>query len=153
MKINANYEVPTNSAATYNLLTDPEVLILTVPGLKSLEPIGDNAYAAVLELGIKAVKGKYKGTVKLVEPVVGEQFRLIMDGQGPLGFVQQDMLIKLEAMSETQTKVYCDGVATIGGVGAGIGQRKMSGVASLIMGQFFKAINKKVINQEVNVNS
>jgi carbon monoxide dehydrogenase subunit G len=151
MKISGTYEIPTDSTTAFQLLTNPDVLVRTVPGLNSLHSIDENVYSAELEVGIKAVKGRYKGTVKLVDPVIGEQFRLIMDGQGPLGFVQQDMLIKLEQISENQTKVICDGEATVGGVVAGIGQRMMSGVASLLMGQFFKALGKEA--KAVNVGS
>lgn len=143
MKVSGTYELPTNSATAYQLLTDPDVLVRTMPGLKSLQSIGDNIYAAELEVGIKMVKGRYKGTVKLVDAVEGEQFRLIMDGQGPLGFVQQEMLIKLEQVGDNQTNVICEGEATVGGVVAGIGQRMMSGVASLLMGQFFSAMKKE----------
>ncbi len=139
MKVSGTYELPTNSATAYQLLTDPDVLIRTMPGLKSLQAIDDNTYSAELEVGIKMVKGRYKGTVKLFDAVEGEQFRLSMDGQGPLGFVQQEMLIKLEQVADNRTNVICEGEATVGGVIAGIGQRMMSGVASLLMGQFFLA--------------
>lgn len=143
MKVSGTYELPTNAATAYQLLTDPDVLVRTMPGLKSLNSVGDQTYSAELEVGIKMVKGRYKGTVKLVDCVAGEQFRLIMEGQGPLGFVQQDMLVKLEQISEHQTHVICDGEATVGGVVAGIGQRMISGVASLLMGQFFTAMKKE----------
>ncbi|WP_044894388.1 CoxG family protein [Bacillus alveayuensis] len=152
MKINATHEVPTNASTTFKLLIDPDVLVRTVPGLKTLQLIGDNEYAAELELGIKAVKGHYKGTVKLVDVVDGEEFRLLMDGQGKLGFVQQDILIKLEQVSNDQTIVNCDGVATIGGVLAGVGNRMLGGVAKLLMGQFFKALSKEASNYN-NVNA
>ncbi|ALS23975.1 MULTISPECIES: CoxG family protein [Paenibacillus] len=143
MKVSGTYELPTNSATAYQLLTDPDVLIRTMPGLKSLQAIDDNTYSAELEVGIKMVKGRYKGTVKLFDAVEGEQFRLSMDGQGPLGFVQQEMLIKLEQVADNRTNVICEGEATVGGVIAGIGQRMMSGVASLLMGQFFSAMKKE----------
>lgn len=143
MKVSGTYELPTNSVTAYQLLTDPDVLVRTMPGLKSLQSIGDNIYDAELEVGIKMVKGRYKGTVKLVDAVEGERFRLIMDGQGPLGFVQQDMLIRLEQVADNQTNVICEGEATVGGVIAGIGQRMMTGVASLLMGQFFSAMKKE----------
>jgi carbon monoxide dehydrogenase subunit G len=150
MKISVTHEIPANSITTFELLTNPDVLVRTVPGLKSLHLIEENVYGAELEVGIKAIKGRYKGTVKLVDAVKGEQFRLIMDGQGPLGFVQQDMLVKLEQISENQTKVNCDGEATVGGKIAGVGQRVISGVASLLMGQFFKALKKEAIVLSVN---
>lgn len=145
MKISAIHEIPANPVKTFEMLTDPDVLVRTVPGLNSLQSIGENVYSAELEVGIKAVKGRYKGTVKLVDAISGEQFRLVMDGEGPLGFVHQDMIIKLEPISENETKVNCEGEATVGGVVAGIGQRMLSGVASLLMGQFFKALKKEAI--------
>ncbi|SFJ30229.1 SRPBCC family protein [Thermoflavimicrobium dichotomicum] len=148
MKISGTYEIPTNSTTVFQLLTNPDVLERTVPGLKSLHLIEDNIYDADLEMGLPTVKGRYKGTVKLVDAVIGEHFRLIMEGQGPLGFVQADVLIKLEQISENQTKVDCEGEATIGGVVAGIGQRMISGVASFLMGQFFKAIRKEASKAE-----
>ncbi|GGG13627.1 CoxG family protein [Paenibacillus abyssi] len=143
MKVNGTYDIPANAITTYELLTDPDVLVRTMPGLKSLKSIGDNHYEAELEVGISVVKGRYKGTVKLEDEIAGEQFRLVMNGQGPLGFVEMNMFVQLEQTSDQQTKVHCEGEASVGGVVAGIGQRMMSGVASMLMGQFFTAMRKE----------
>jgi uncharacterized protein len=146
VKISGTYDIPTNAASAFQLLTNPEVLVRTVPGLKSLQATGENLYDAVLEVGISMIKGRYTGTVKMVDAAPGEHFRLVMDGQGPLGFVQMDMFIKLEPISANQTNVHCEGDATVGGVVAGVGQRMISGVASLLMGQFFGAMIKEAKN-------
>jgi uncharacterized protein len=152
MKISGTYELPTNSTTAYRLLTDPDVLVRTVPGLKSLKLIEENVYDAELEIGIAMIKGRYKGSVKMTDAVVGEHYRLIVEGQGPIGFVQTEVLIKLEQVSENQTEVICEGEAQIGGVVAGIGQRMISGVASMLMGQFFNAVRKEA-SKAANVNN
>lgn len=142
MQLKGHKLIEASPALCYRLLTDPEVLVRTMPGLKRMEPVGDNTYAADLEMGVAAIRGKYAGTMAIEEPVEGSSYRLVMDGQGPGGFVSINMRVTFQEAEKGCDVVY-EGEAKVGGTVAGVGQRMLSGVASFIMNQFFTAVGKE----------
>lgn len=145
MRLNGRVTVPADPKTTYELLTDPEVLTQAMPGLKSLAPIdsgpGAVNYSADMEVGVAAIKGKYNGTMSVIDPEPGVGYRLAVSGQGPGGFVEISLQIHLTGAANG-TDVGYDGEAKVGGTIAGVGQRMMSGVASLLLKQFFQGIGK-----------
>lgn len=143
MQLKGHKEVETTPEVCYGLLTDPEVLVRTMPGLKRLEPQGENRYQADLEMGVAAIRGKYAGTVVIEEPVVGQSYRLLMEGQGSGGFVNVDMVVRFQN-TDSGCDIQYEGEAKIGGTVAGVGQRMLSGVAAFIVNQFFGNIAKEV---------
>lgn len=142
MQLDGHKTIPTTPDKTYELLTNPEVLVRTMPGLKRLTPLDDGRYEAEMEMGVAAIRGHYDGWMKFEDPVIGQSYRLRMEGQGPGGFVNVDMAVTLSEVSGG-TELHYSGQAKVGGTVAGVGQRMLSGVASFIMGQFFGAIAKE----------
>ncbi len=136
-------EVPVERA--YDIMTDPEVLIRTMPGLQSLTPREPGVFDAQLELGVAAIKGRYTGEVRMVDADPPRSYRMVMEGQGPKGFVSVNMLVTLTAAEDNPsfTDLHYEGEARVGGAVAGVGQRVLAGVASLIMGKFFSALAKE----------
>lgn len=142
MKLDGHKVIPTTPAKAYGLLIDPEVLVRTMPGLKSLIPSGENVYKAEMEMGVAAIKGKYSGEMRMEDMVEGLSYRLRMHGQGPGGFVDVNMTVSLSPASGGADLHY-QGDANVGGTVAGVGQRVLSGVANIIIGQFFTAMAKE----------
>lgn len=126
----------------YRLLTDPDVLVRTMPGLKRMTAREDGTYEAEMEMGVAAIRGRYSGTLAIQDRVEGTSYRLVMDGQGPGGFVNVNLSVRFDAVPEGCDVSY-DGEAKVGGTVAGVGQRMISGVASFIMNQFFSNIAKE----------
>lgn len=123
-------------AICYRLLTEPQLLMKTMPGLKSLSRTEDGKYRAELTMGVAAIKGQYAGVMSIEDAVPSESYRLMLEGQGPGGFVQVNMVVRFQ-----ENKRGCDiayeGEAKVGGTVAGVGQRMLSGVVTFIMNQFF----------------
>ena len=142
MNLKGHKVVEASPALCYQLLTDPEVLVRTMPGLKRMEPIGGNKYTADLEMGVAAIRGRYAGTLEIQDAVEGQSYRLVMDGQGSGGFVNVNMKVGFQPIEKGCDVTY-EGEAKIGGTVAGVGQRMLSGVASFIMNQFFSAVAKE----------
>lgn len=92
-------------------------------------------------MGVAAIRGRYQGEMQILDPDPPHAYRLKMKGQGPGGFVDVELETRLEALPEG-TRVTYRGVAQIGGKVAGVGQRLIGGVASMILGQFFGGIEK-----------
>ena len=51
----------------YAALTDPAVLVRTLPGCQRLEQVGPDSYDATLAAGVGSIKGLFDGHVRLTE--------------------------------------------------------------------------------------
>ncbi|HYG60872.1 MAG TPA: carbon monoxide dehydrogenase subunit G [Symbiobacteriaceae bacterium] len=129
--------------AVWAALNDPAVLQACTPGCKQLTATGEDSFAAVLELGIAAIKGQYKGSLQIAEKQAPVAYRLMIRGEGGPGFVSSSLLISL-AEHEQGTLLTYEGTADVGGTIARVGQRVLGGVAKLLMGQFFSALAGQV---------
>jgi carbon monoxide dehydrogenase subunit G len=143
--LNGEVVLPAPPTNVYQVLTDPEGLLKTMPGLKSLTPDGPNRYRAVLEVGVAAVRGRYSGVMEITEADPPHHYRLKMNGQGPGAFVTIDMTVDIVDAPEKpgSSLLRHQGTAQVGGTMAGVGQRVMGGVASMILSQFFQAVGRE----------
>ncbi len=144
MKVDGHKRIAASREETYRMLTDPSVLVRTMPGLKALVLVEDGSYAAEMEMGVASIKGKYQGRMEIIDQVPAESYRLVMNGQGPGGFVTVTMLVSFESQ-DADTEVVYSGEAQVGGTVAGVGQRMLSGVAGYIVNQFFTSIAKEAM--------
>ena len=143
MRLEGSKAFPTAPQATYELITNPDAISRAMPGLKELRVVSENSYEARMEVGVAGIKGVYDGTLEMADIVPGESYRLLLKGEGPMGFMDADVSISLAAMEDDKTNVAYAGEAKVGGTVAGVGQRMLSGVAKLIINQFFNALVKE----------
>lgn len=141
MKVEGKVKFDAPVQKVWDVLQDPESLRSAVPGVQSLEQVGDNEYEATLKLGVAAIKGTYSAKVKIYDQVEPKSYRLGISGEGGPGFVNVDGSLELEDHGSTTT-VHYDFDAQVGGAVAAVGQRMLGGVAKLMMGQFFGAMQK-----------
>jgi carbon monoxide dehydrogenase subunit G len=125
------------------MLNDPAFLKACLPGCESLEATGPDRYQATLTVGIAAVKGKYTGTVALLEKEPPQRFTMRVEGKGTGGFMQGTGQLEL-AEDPQGTKVTYQGDVQVGGPIASIGQRLLDGAAKMMVGQFFTAVNNQL---------
>ena len=141
MHLSGEKVFPTTPLETYQLLTDPSVITKAMPGLKSLEPESETRFKAQMEVGVAGIKGSYDGELEMADIAPGEHYRLLIKGEGSMGFMESDVTVTLTADGDG-TKVPYDGEAKVGGKVAGVGQRMLSGVAKLLVNQFFNGVLK-----------
>jgi len=127
------------------VLTDPDVLRRTLPGCQRFEPRPDGGNDITMSIGIAAVKGIYTGTVYMLNENPPNSYTLRLSAKGGVGFVSGhgDFVLSPGA-NPTQTTLNYTGEAQVGGKIAGVGQRLVQAGANLVIGQFFKAIEKEV---------
>lgn len=142
MQLKGHKMIEASPAVCFQLFSNPEVLVRTMPGLKNLEPLDDGTYKADMEMGVAAIRGKYSGTMAMHDVEQDAGYRLVMNGQGPGGFVNVDLKVSFQSAGSGCDVVY-EGEAKVGGTVAGVGQRMLSGVASFIMNQFFNNVAKE----------
>ncbi len=143
MEIKGDKLVKSPPDVVWAALNDHEVLARSTPGCQLLEPTGDSTYKVVVELGVAAVKGRYDGEVRIFDVVPDSSYRVSVDGTGALGFMKADGQISLEPEgADTRVRYLMD--AQIGGNLAGVGQRVVGGVAKMLAGKFFSALEKEL---------
>src|SRR5206468_2493871 len=104
---------------------------------------GENEYSGEINVGIAAVKGLYKGRVKLDDLQAPKHYRIVVDGKGKQGFIKGTGALDLEA-NGAQTLLRYEGDAQIGGPLASVGQRMIDGAAKTMLAQFFTAMEAEV---------
>ncbi len=125
----------------YAALTDPAVLVRTIPGCERLEQTGPDAYTMTVSAGVAAIKGTYAGEVLLSDQQPPHAFVLKASGSGAPGTVEAVARIGLTPGADGTTTVGYDADAVIGGMVGGVGQRVLTGVARRMAGEFFAAVD------------
>jgi carbon monoxide dehydrogenase subunit G len=126
----------------WRTIQDKEVLKRTLPGCKSFVEVEDNVFESELGISIGPVKGVFTGNVKQLDKNEPEFYRLLVTGKGKPGEIDAEADM---ALTETEegTVLLCQAEVRLTGILASVGQRVMSGVAKVVIGQFFKDIDKE----------
>src|SRR5256714_5318823 len=148
MKIDATYELDAPRERVYAALIEPEVLRRAIPGCESLEQTSDNTYMATMKAGVGAIKGTFKGEVRLEDMRPPEHYRIVVQGKGAMGFAKGSADFDLEER-DGGTLIKYSGEMQIGGTIAGVGQRVSPGAAKMMASQFFSKLEAEVKNREI----
>lgn len=144
MQIEYQQEYPAPAEVVWNVLLDPEILARHLPGCKRLDPEGDGAYLATLEIGLGPVRGTYTGKVAVKDLHPHSSYRLLVEGGGGPGQVKGEGVIQLVPTGHGSTLLRCVGDATVTGTLAAVGQRLLGTVARMIMGSFFNGMGTEI---------
>ncbi len=131
----------------WQLLLDTDAIRNDLPGVKEFRQVGEDEFEATMSIGVGAIKGTYSGKVKLSDQEPITRYRLTVEGSGRPGFLKGDGVIQLEE-KEGSTLVTYNGQAQVGGMIASVGQRLVMASAQLVIGQFFKAMERQLGRSE-----
>jgi len=143
MRVSGTKHFQAGLKETYQLLTNPDAIVRAMPGLKSMKQRTELLYDAEIEVGVAGIKGSYLGTLEMKDVSPPNHYTLAVKGEGPMGFMESDVVVRLTATDDGGTDVNYDGEAKVGGTVAGVGQRVLAGVAKLLINQFFNGIAKE----------
>src|SRR5690349_24950790 len=121
MKVEGAYTFPGQPEQVWALLLDPESLRQCIPGVETLTETSPDHFDAVMQVGVAAIKGTYKGKVAIVDKQAPTQYTLAVEGSGGPGFVKGTARISLEPEGEAATRVSVEGDGQVGGMLAGVG--------------------------------
>jgi uncharacterized protein len=144
MELSGKHTFDAPQAAVWHVLTDPDALGRSLPGCQKFDLQPDGAYAITLTIGIAAIKGTYNGTVQMLNEKPPDSYTLKMSAKGGVGFVEGRGDFKLAPDGDDKTLLTYTGEAHVGGKVAGLGQRVVHAGANLVIGQFFRAMEKEV---------
>jgi len=139
LKISGSYAVPTGRERAYWLLQDPAVLAKCMPGTDHLEKVGDDEYAMKMKMAIASIGGLFTGKVRIADQHPPNSFKLIVEGNGKIGFVRGEGLLNLVPQGQS-TEVNYEGNVQVGGTIAGVGQRLLDTTAKMIIKKFFEKL-------------
>jgi carbon monoxide dehydrogenase subunit G len=146
MKIEGTHQLNAPRDRVYQALVDPEVLQRCIPGCERLEKTAENTYSATIRAGIGAIKGIFKGTVRLEDMRPPEHYRIVVEGKGGPGFVKGSGDLDLETQGEGTLIKYM-GDLQVGGTIASVGQRMIQGTAKMMASQFFTALEAEATTE------
>src|SRR6185436_4166449 len=143
MKIESTYEIHAPRERVFAALVEPEVLQRAIPGCESLEKTGENTYNASIKAGVGSIKGTFKGQVRLEDMRPPEHYRIVVEGQGAVGFAKGAADFDLEE-KDGGTLIRYSGEMQTGGTIAAVGQRMIQGAAKMMAAKFFAALEAEV---------
>ena len=141
MKLHGSYEFDTAPERVWQILTDPEALRSCIPGCEKMDALGNNEYAASVSVSMGPIRSKFDAKVRMVDLQPFESYKLIVEGNGPSGFVRGESQIKLTG-SGSKTTVDVDSDSSSGGLLARVGQRMVESFARSMMDRFFTCLQE-----------
>jgi carbon monoxide dehydrogenase subunit G len=152
MKIQSTQKLHALRERVYSALVDPNILQRCIPGCESLEQTAENTYAAILKAGVGAIKGTFKGEVRLEDMRPPEHYRIVVEGKGAVGFAKGSADFDLTE-ENGGTLITYSGELQIGGPIAGVGQRMIEAAAKMMAARFFAALEAEVTASEATMPS
>ena len=142
IRLEGSYTFDAPRDVVWELLQDPDVLSKALPGVQSLEQIGENQYRGVLNIRVGPVQGRFQGTVTMTDIRPPEGYHLVVEGKGPQGFMKGEGDLKLtEAEEKTELTYTMD--AQVGGRIAAVGQRLIESTAKSLVRQALDSLNRQ----------
>jgi|SRR6185312_15327088 carbon monoxide dehydrogenase subunit G len=141
--INGEHRFNAPPGVVWAKLLDPAALRASMPGCERFDEVGPDSYDVVVKVGISAIKGTYQGNVKVQDVQPQTSYRLAVSGSGKPGSVQGGANMVLAADGAGTLVKYTGDVKAQGAI-ARLGSRLLGGAAKLMIGQFFKAMEKQL---------
>jgi uncharacterized protein len=133
-------------AKVWALLMDPDSLVRLVPGITSLEKIGDNSFKSVFDIKLGPVRGSFAGNLQLEDITENKGYLLKLQQNSKIGNASAVVKINLVPVGDVQTELDFDGTVKLSGLLASMGQRVIGGVANTLTKQFFHNLEKALEN-------
>ena len=115
-----------------------------MPGTERLDKIGDDHYEMKMKMVIAAISGSFDGKVRIADQNPPESFRLLVEGNGKIGFVEGRGVAQADSSERSSTEVSFEGDVNIGGNIAAVGQRLLDTTSKMIIKRFFTKFNASV---------
>lgn len=142
MRISGALTMHAPAGRVWAALTDPAVLVATIPGCEQFEPAGPDSYRFTVAAAVASIQASYTGEVSLSQQQEPSSFVLTASGAGAPGSVTTSVRIRLTDIADGTTELSYDADAVIGGLIAGVGQRMLSSVAKRLANAFFNSVDE-----------
>ena len=113
-----------------------------MPGCESLDPAGEDAYDAVLAIGVGPIKGTYTAHMAIVDKHPEEGYTLRVEGSGKPGHVKGEGQVRLSSEGDATVLEY-SGDLQVGGLIARVGQRMIGSISRQMASKFFEGLGRE----------
>ena len=141
MKLNGEYTFDGPREEVWKMLRDPDMLVLALPGTKSLKQIGENEYEGELQIRIGPIAGSFGGKLTISNEKLHESLTLAVEGNGKIGFVKGSGDVVFVEQGSAKTTIKYSGEIQIGGRVASVGQRLFDTVSKSMIDQGLSKLN------------
>lgn len=144
MQLTGKHILNAPQGKVWNMLMDKDSLAKVIPGIVSLEQVGEDSFTSTLRVKLGPVNGLFSGNLQLEDKSEPKNFNLKVQQKSKIGNANATVKIDLTSVDESQTEVSFDGDAKLSGVLAGMGQRVIGGVANTLSKQFFTNLENEI---------
>ena len=140
MEQSGEYRIPAQRTAVWRSLNDPAVLARCIGGCQSLEPLGEDAFAATVKARVGPVRATFQVALRLTELRPPESYVLHADVKGAAaGFGKGTAQVALVEAEGGTTLLRYSVAGRVGGKLAQIGSRLIDSAARKMADDFFSA--------------
>jgi len=143
MQLTGKHVINAAPAKVWAMLMDTDTLAKIVPGITSLEKLGENSFKSILAVKLGPVSGSFTGNLQMEDVQQEKGFTLKVQQNSKIGNASAAIKIDLSPVAENQTEVAFDGDVKLSGMLASMGQRLIGSVADTLSKQFFKNMEKE----------
>ena len=144
MQLTGKHVINAAPAKVWAMLMDTDTIAKIVPGITSLEKLGENSFKSILAVKLGPVSGSFTGNLQMEDVQQEKGFTLKVQQNSKIGNASAAIKINLSPAAENQTEVAFDGDVKLSGMLASMGQRLIGSVADTLSKQFFKNMEKEV---------
>ena len=141
MQLNGQYTFNGPRDEVWDLLQDPEVLKAAMPGVKTFEKTGEDAYKAQLQVRVGPVNGAFATIITITDKTPPERYTMLIDSRGSTGHAKGKALVTLAEQDATTTLMQYEATLQVGGRIASVGQRMLDTVSKSLTRQSLEAMN------------
>jgi uncharacterized protein len=141
MKIEGEYLFNGPRQDVWELVRDPDVLAMALPGTQSLQQVSQSEYEGTMNVRVGPVSGVFAGRIVISDEVPPESLTLTVEGKGAPGFATGVGHVRLSEQADGATLMSYDGDVQIGGKLASVGQRLIDTASRSIIGQGLESLN------------
>jgi hypothetical protein len=143
VKFEGSYTFAAPREVVWEMLQDPDVLSVIIPGSEKLVHAGENHYEATMTIQVGPVKGRFSGSVSLTDLNPPASYHMNLSGRGPAGHMNGSGNVRLESEGTSTVLVY-EGEAQVGGRIAAVGQRLLDTAARMLAKQSLDGLAKHI---------
>lgn len=144
MEITGEFRFESPRQVVWDRLMDSRALQTAIPGCTRFDETAPGTYSVTVKVSLAAITGTYEGTVRLADPRAPEAFRLEVDGSGKAGRVQAAADLTLAESDSGTMLSYRADIRPQGAI-ARLGNRLIASAGNLLIGQFFKSMEKQIL--------
>lgn len=144
VELAGDYEFAAPHELVWEMMLDPEVLAMTIPGCESLEQVGENTFQGRLNIKVGPVQGVFQGKVESSNLQPPSSFHIVVNGSGPAGVVRGEGNVRLDPL-QAATRLSYDGSVQVSGRIASVGQRVMDSSTRSIVKQSLQNLEAQIL--------